>query len=335
MIVKKALLKNEIEEVKTFLKSQNLNWENDIIETYYITDDKDQIIATGSRSKDIIKGLRVLESWQGYNLMTLIVNELIKSFNDDQVHHFFVYTKLDNHKIFESLGFSEITRSEKVVLFEYGLDLINQQLIKLKGQIENYFGILLNNHSVGSLILNCNPVTKGHLELIELASNESDYVIIFLVETDKSFFTFKERMALLYLATNHLRNVIVIPSTKYIISEITFPSYFLKSMNEAEYQQAQLDINIFKQYFIPIFNINKRYIGSESDKHMILYNDLMKKELEDYVVIIERFLQDNEIISASRVRKLVKENKIDEAALLVPQSIQELFKSIVRSKKHE
>lgn len=53
------------------------------------------------------------------------------------------------------------------------------------------------NAAVGSIVMNCNPFTLGHRYLIEYASKYVDYLYIFVVEEDKSFFPFSDRIDLI------------------------------------------------------------------------------------------------------------------------------------------
>ena len=40
----------------------------------------------------------------------------------------------------------------------------------------------------GAVVMNCNPLTLGHRYLIEQALKQCDYLMIFVVQEDKSFF---------------------------------------------------------------------------------------------------------------------------------------------------
>ena len=57
-------------------------------------------------------------------------------------------------------------------------------------------------------------------------------LLFFLVEENKSVFPFDVRFKLVKQATKHLKNVHVLPSTPYIISRATFPTYFLKETSK-------------------------------------------------------------------------------------------------------
>lgn len=334
MKIKTALLESEIIKVINFLKKMNLRWEEDIIRTFYIEKDN-KVIATASRSLDTIKCLAIDNDYQGYNLTTKLIEEVIKSFNQDKIYHYFVYTTINNVVIFNDLGFKEISRTDQVAVFEKGINLIDEQLQKIKSTIEFHFTTKLENHSIGAFVGNCNPVTIGHIYLIEEMAKNHDFGIVFLVEEDLSFFSYKERYSLLYLSLGHLDNVMIVPSTKYMVSNLTFPSYFLTSPDEVIKEQTYLDAKIFKDYFVKAFNISKRYIAFETKDYMNTYNKSLKKVLLDKIIEVPRLKLGSEIISASKVRELVAGNQINDALEYIPNNVKTLFKAIIESKNYE
>ena len=48
----------------------------------------------------------------------------------------------------------------------------------------------------GCIVMNCNPFTLGHQYLVEYASKRVDHLYLFVVEEDKSFFPFRDRLEL-------------------------------------------------------------------------------------------------------------------------------------------
>ena len=188
-----------------------------------------------------------------------------------------------------------------------------------------------NNSDLAAIVINGNPITNGHMYLIEEASKLHKIVVLFVVEEDKSEFTFQERFSMAYLSTIRLGNVCVIPSSKYIVSSLTFPSYFLDE-NEVQEQYSKVDALIFKNYFMKQLFIKKRYVGSESKSKMITYNQTLSEILAEQLVIVNRLSEDGEVISASKVRYLLKNNFIDEALKYVPKEVTLILRSIVYSK---
>ncbi len=200
----------------------------------------------------------------------------------------------------------------------------NPDLKKYLDSLEKYKDSNTSNKKIGSIVMNCNPFTLGHRYLIEKASSMVDKLYIFVVEEDKSFFPFKDRIELVKKGTKDLNNVTVLPSGKYIISLLTLPGYFNKDSKTVDTIDASKDLNIFSKYIAPTLGINIRFAGTEPlDKFTCEYNKSMQKELPKSNIEfceIERKTVDNNVISASKVRQLLKEQKFDELKKYVPET---------------
>ena len=81
---------------------------------------------------------------------------------------------------------------------------------------------------MGAVLMNCNQFTLGHRYLIEQASKIVDHLYVFVVEEDKSFFPFSDKIRLVKEGNADLKNIRVIPIGKYMIWLLTFPGYFVK-----------------------------------------------------------------------------------------------------------
>ncbi len=180
----------------------------------------------------------------------------------------------------------------------------------------------------GSAVMNCNPFTLGHRYLIESAAAKVDYLIIFVVEEDKSRFPFNDRIELVKKGTTDLSNVYVIPSGKLMISAVTFPGYFLKDNPSEDNADSSMDVEIFGRYIASALGITKRFVGQEpTDFVTRRYNETMAKILPRFGVevnIIERLKSSSDeakrIISASTVRKLLDSKQYDELKNFVPKT---------------
>ena len=189
----------------------------------------------------------------------------------------------------------------------------DKQLKKYLDDISKY---KTKYNNVGAIVMNCNPFTLGHRYLIETALKSVDYLFIFVVEEDKSFFPFKDRIELIKQGVADLKNITVIPSGRYIISALTFPGYFYKENDNSAIIDSSNDIDIFGKYIAPTLNIKKRFVGEEPiDKVTKQYNETMKERLPLYgieCIEIERKKDDENVISASRVRKYLKEKQFEK-----------------------
>ena len=166
--------------------------------------------------------------------------------------------------------------------------------------------------TVGSIVMNANPFTKGHKYLVEEALKNVDFLIIFVVSEDKSFFSFSERFAIVKENLKSYENVMVVPSGDIIASNNTFPEYFFKIVDDDTEKNMKRDFELFAKYIAPALNITRRFVGTEPiDNLTNIYNKIMlevlpKNNIE--VCIIKRRENDNGIVSASAVRNMIKEN---------------------------
>lgn len=178
--------------------------------------------------------------------------------------------------------------------------------------------------TVGAIVMNCNPFTLGHRYLIEYASGQVDTLYIFVVQEDKSFFPFADRLALVEKGTEDLGNVIVIPSGKFIISSITFSDYFAKQALADRVIDSSNDVTLFAEEIAPVLGITTRFVGEEPLCNVTRqYNNTMRRILPEYgidLVIIPRKEMGGEPISASRVRALLDEKRFDEISVIVPET---------------
>ena len=180
----------------------------------------------------------------------------------------------------------------------------------------------------GCIVMNGNPFTKGHRYLIEQAASKMEYVYVLVLETDKSYFNFLERLNMARSGTKDLKNVKVIPSGRYVISEKTFSQYFDKEHVE-EVLDMSYDLHIFGRVVAPLLGITKRFVGEEpNDIVTKKYNETMKRVLPQYGIGVEEIprirYEKNEFISASTVRNSI--HKGDKNWInLVPSSTKKII----------
>lgn len=181
-----------------------------------------------------------------------------------------------------------------------------------------------NGVTVGAIVMNCNPFTKGHRYLIEQAVQYVDKLFVFVVEEDSSYFRFINRMKLVEAGVLDLSNVQVIPSGKYILSNKTFAQYFHKEQVQ-NVESMDYDIEIFGEVVAAGLGITYRFVGEEPfDQVTREYNETMKRILPHFgvkVIEIPR-MQDAEygVVSASLVRKALKERNWEMIEKICPES---------------
>lgn len=183
----------------------------------------------------------------------------------------------------------------------------------------------------GAIVMNCNPFSLGHRYLIEKSCGLVEKLLVFVVEEDKSFFKFKDRIEMVRLGTADLSNVTVIPSGKFIISAQTMPGYFIKDDNPDVVFEATKDLSIFTEIIAKELNINVRFAGEEPiDSFTRQYNLAMARQLPKCgieFVEIPRKKYEGEIISASRIRRLMDQKEYDQIRGLVMPQIYEYLET--------
>lgn len=286
-------------------------------------DENYHIIATGSCFGNTLRCFAVSRSHQGEGLL----NEIITHLTDIQYRrgnlHLFLYTKVNSAKFFQDLGFHEIARVDRTLVF-----MENKQ---------NGFSDYLSNLSKtkvsgksAALVMNANPFTLGHQYLVEKAASECNALHLFIVSEDVSLIPFSVRKQLVLEGTSHLPNVICHDSGPYIISNATFPSYFLKDEETVIKSHAKLDLTIFKK-IADTLSITCRYVGEEPNSQVTgLYNQIMLKELPDAgidCIVVPRKKINGIPISASTVRQYIQKKNFDALGKLVPASTLRYFES--------
>ncbi|MGL5616862.1 MAG: [citrate (pro-3S)-lyase] ligase [Sarcina sp.] len=305
--------------VQAFLEKEQLELDSSVEFTVAILLNE-KVIGTGSFDKNILKSIAINEEYRGMGLTNEIVSELINEQYRRGYNHIFVYTKVKNEKIFKNLGFYEIERAtDKVILLENNSNGIKNYCEKLKEETKGKVG-----EEIASVVVNCNPFTLGHRYLIEKASKENDLVHLFVLWEDKSIFPAKVRLELVEEGLKDLKNVIIHKAEDYIISNATFPTYFIKDKDEAFKSYGLLDAKIFSRYIAKELNITKRYVGTEPSCIVTnRYNTILKNILSINNIElreIERLKIDGEFVSASTVRKLIKEDNFQQIKKLVPKT---------------
>ena len=202
---------------------------------------------------------------------------------------------------------------------------------------EYLLGLQVLKPQIGSIVMNCNPFTLGHRYLIEYASEKCNHLFIFVVEEDRSYFSFKDRLILVKEGTKDLKNVTVLPSGQFIISQITFREYSDKSELQDAIIDPSMDVEIFGGAIAPALGINIRFAGEEPlDNVTNQYNDAMKRILPTYGIefeVIPRKTSDEEVISASRVRRLLEEKDFKKISSIVPATTLSYLKKMFQSEE--
>ena len=176
---------------------------------------------------------------------------------------------------------------------------------------------------IAAIVMNANPFTRGHAGLVERASRENRLVHLFLLSEDASLFPFSVRWQLVQAGTAAFGNVVLHQSGPYIISNATFPSYFLPDDDAASAGHAELDLTLFAK-IASALHITRRYVGEEPFSQVTgIYNQVMQEKLPTLGIdcrIIPRLTENGRAISASDVRQGIKEDNWQLVKELVPDT---------------
>ena len=308
-------LKSNRTRVERFLADSGLRLDD---VDYYaaVTDDDGNIIAGGGLQGNVIKCIAVGEAARDTGMSNKLISHLIGMATQQGAESVKVYTKPDNSTIFRSMGFSIIAESPKAILMENG--------VKGIGRYTDYLRRMRADRPDGAaaIVMNANPFTRGHRYLVEQAARGASTLYVIAVREDRSTFSYAERLAMIQAGCDGLDNVVVVEGSDYAISELTFPTYFLKQVTDATDTHITLDLDLFARHIAPALGVTTRFVGSEPiDALTKRYNELMQEFLPQHgiaVKTVERMAQDGQPVSASSVRQALDGGSLSHAAELVP-----------------
>lgn len=317
--------RREYQQVTDLLKQENLTLEAHLDCTYGLFDDEQKLAATGSAYKNTLRCIAVQKVLQGQGLLPLLISALIADRNDAGFFNLFIYTKYESAYFFEQLGFYPVASvTEKLVFLENKKNGFAKYLASLKS-------VSAPEGSIGAVIINANPFTKGHAYLIEQAAAVCNHVHVFIVSDNASLIPFAVRERLIKEGTAHLTTLSYHKTEDYLISSATFPAYFLKDSDEAITVQASLDAALFIR-IARTLAIAHRFVGDEPFSRVTrLYNSILQHTLPKngiYLHTIPRKTTAQGIpISASAARICLQHGDFANLAEIVPQTTVEFFRS--------
>ena len=316
---------DEVRRITSFLAEFDLGFDADVEYTVALYSD-DILVATGSFAGKVIRNVAVAPNLQGEGLLAKVVGHLMRVMAERGRYHYFVFTKPAAVAQFVGIGFTEIARVEPVAaLLEMGIFSVEKYCRELQRQTAH-----LPAPGRAALVVNCNPFTYGHREVIARAAAENPAVIVFVVTADLSLFPFDVRFRLVKEGVQDLKNVAVVAGGDYILSSATFPGYFTRG-EETVFAQTRLDATVFGRYIAPALGISARYVGEEpycgvTDQYNAALRDILPP-LGVQVKIIPRLTTDGDVISASKVREMIRTGDWAGIARMVPDSTYRYLRS--------
>ena len=261
-------------------------------------EDGDEILAGGGLDGNVIKCVAVSESARSEGLMNILVSRLIAIAREEGRESVKAFTKPENEGIFKSLGFGLIASSPNAILMENGRGGLPEY--------RKYLESLARPGRNGAIVMNANPFTKGHRYLVEQAASQVDNLYVIVVKEDRSRFPYVERKAMIEAGCAGLDNVVVCGGSDYAISAATFPTYFLKKLDDATDTQIALDLDLFVNHIAQPLGVTVRFAGSEPEDALTRrYNELMAEILPGTSVAVVRqdHQPDPELVEGSAVRQ--------------------------------
>lgn len=261
-------------------------------------EDGDEILAGGGLDGNVIKCVAVSESARSEGLMNILVSRLIAIAREEGRESVKAFTKPENEGIFKSLGFGLLASAPKAILMENGRGGLPEY--------KKYLASLARPGRNGAIVMNANPFTKGHRYLVEQAASQVDNLYVIVVKEDRSRFPYAERKAMIEAGCAGLDNVVVCEGSDYAISAATFPTYFLKKLDDATDTQIALDLDLFVNHIAQPLGVTVRFAGSEPEDALTRrYNELMAEILPGTSVAVVRqdHQPDSELVEGSAVRQ--------------------------------
>lgn len=261
-------------------------------------EDGDEILAGGGLDGNVIKCVAVSESARSEGLMNILVSRLIVIAREEGRESVKAFTKPENEGIFKSLGFALIASSPNAILMENGRGGLPEY--------RKYLESLARPGRNGAIVMNANPFTKGHRYLVEQAASLVDNLYVIVVKEDRSRFPYVERKAMIEAGCAGLDNVIVCEGSDYAISAATFPTYFLKKLDDATDTQIALDLDLFVSHIAKPLGVTVRFAGSEPEDALTRrYNELMAEILPGTSVAVVRQAHqpDPDLVKGSALRQ--------------------------------
>lgn len=303
--------------VDALLQAEGIRRDPHLDYTCALYDEDGCVVGTGSCFASTLRCLAVDSGHQGEGLLNQIVTHLMQVQAERGNTHVFVYTKPAAARFLGDLGFYEIARVPGEVVF----------MENRRTGFSGYRAALERQRVPGArsaaVVMNANPFTLGHRHLVERAAGESDALHLFLLSQEAGPIPHAVRRRLVEEGVADLPNVVLHETGPYMISAATFPSYFLKSSDDAIRVQAALDLAVFVR-IAKTLGIRRRYVGEERASHVTaLYNEIMARELPKAglaCVIVPRLKADGRVISASDVRQAIHDDRMELIRDWVPPS---------------
>lgn len=282
---------------------------------------KTRLVACAGMDQEVVKCVAVEPALRGENITAGLMTEVTHRCAEQGRYHLFLYTKPSNAELFAECGFYPIVEMPGTVM------LMENTPTGIARYCESLAALRKSGDRIGSIVMNANPFTYGHQYLARQAHDACDWLHVFVVGENASLVTYQDRYALVREGLKELPRVTLHGGSPYMISRATFPSYFLKDRGNVDACYTAIDLLIFSERVAPALGITHRFVGTEpfcpvtrkynaDMKHWLMRAPSMAPPVE--VVEIERTQRAGRAISASEVRRRLREDDFDAMSDLAP-----------------
>jgi [citrate (pro-3S)-lyase] ligase len=281
----------ELERLRDFLGRAGISYDEGVEHSVLLEDDG-CIVACGSCRSNVIECLAVDESRRGENLLGTVFSHLVGWLMGQGHARWFCFTKPQNRPFIESLGMWCVAQTDQAVMLESRRDGLAGYLRRVQketiGQLAEKGMEAAGGKCVGAIVANCNPLTLGHMHLIETAADQVDLLHVFVLAAEQEFMPAADRLALVRQATADMPNVAVHSGGDYLVSPATFPTYFHKDEAAGLAANCKLDVELFAHHVAPMLGITKRFVGTEPTCGITRqYNECMQELLPQAGIELE------------------------------------------------
>ncbi len=188
-----------------------------------------------------------------------------------------------------------------------GVDCLLQRgdgylLTSRESQINAYFKSIdrfqsvKTGETIGAVIMECNPITLYHENLVGYARGQVDYLYIFIYTKEGKYHTYEEETDNINYFIKKWDNIKVNPFIKLRGTNIVMPdflpikisSYLERQLKKEREFDMQRDIEIFVQYVVNKLNISVVFAGQDSaEEHDNTIWEGAERTLEDNGVILK------------------------------------------------
>ena len=323
-VVAREMTPSMFDAVDSLLGCLGLRRDADV-ELWALAVEDGEIVGCMGLSGDVVKCSALAESVRGQNLLGQLLVELRYAAIERGRPRLFAFTRPAYQRVFANMGFRALAQVPELAV------LMEDDPRGIERYVQSLAGAARQGRRIGSVVVNANPFTLGHEHLIRHAAGHCDVVHVFVVGEDRSEFSYAERLELVragVAALDEGDRIVVHGGSRYVVSASTFPQYFLKDPAAVADACTGIDLQLFRNYIAPVLGIRHRYVGAEPANPVVAkYNADMPYWLTKLpaaapaikVHEIPRIgAADEPFVSASRVRALLADGRLDAVRDLVP-----------------